>query len=339
MYKPLKLVDAQELLLTPLDDPGFIVEDLIPGGINVLAGDEKSGKSWMMLLLATCIATGQDFLGHPVKQGNVLYLSLEDTYVRIQKRLFRLTNEVGHGKLLLGIQSGTLDDGLMEQLEDTLEKKPDIDVIIIDTLQLIRGNGKEVSYANDYSDVTVLKNFGRKHKLSIFVVHHTRKQGDAHHIFNRLNGTKGLNGAVDTMLLLDRENEYSNKGTLHIKGRDIQSLEVVMEFNDCKWELVSVRTQEEIAAANTPEVMHALVEFVKERRFWKGSATELLNELGDPSVGANVITKYVNQYKSSLLLDEGIVYKYSRTHADGRMLSFEFCDSCDGGDSNDDRAD
>ncbi len=79
MYKPLKLVDAQELLLIPLNDPGFIVEDLIPGGVNVLAGDEKSGKSWMMLHMAICIATGQDFLGHPVKQGNVLYLSLEDT--------------------------------------------------------------------------------------------------------------------------------------------------------------------------------------------------------------------------------------------------------------------
>ena len=216
MFKPLKLVDAQELLLTPLDDPGFIVEDLIPGGVNVVAGDEKSGKSWMMLLLATCIATGQEFLGHPVKQGTVLYLSLEDTYVRLQRRLFNLTNEVGYGRIMLSIQSGTLADGLMEQLEDALERYPDIDVIIIDTLQLIRGNGKEVSYANDYADVAMLKEFGRKHKLSIFVVHHTRKQGDAHHIFNRLNGTKGLNGAVDTMLLLDRENEHSNSGTLHI---------------------------------------------------------------------------------------------------------------------------
>ena len=116
MFKPLKLVDAQELLLTPLDDPGFIVEDLIPGGVTVIAGDEKSGKSWMMLLLATCIATGQDFLGHPVKQGAVLYLSLEDTYVRLQRRLFNLTNEVGYGRIMLSIQSGTLDDGLMEQL-------------------------------------------------------------------------------------------------------------------------------------------------------------------------------------------------------------------------------
>ena len=85
--------------------------------------------------------------------------------------------------------------------------------------------------------------------------------------------------------------------------------------------------------------MHKLVDFIRERHFWRGSATELLEKLGDQSVGANVITKYVNQYKSSLLLDEGIVYKYSRTHTEGRMLSFELCDSCDGGDSIDDRTD
>ena len=126
--------------------------------------------------------------------------------------------------------------------------------------------------------------------------------------------------------------------TLYVKGRDIQSVEMQIEFNDCKWELVSIRTQEEIAAANTPEVIHNLVDFIKERRAWRGSATELLNELGDQSVGANVITKYVNQYKSSLLLDEGIVYDYSRTHADGRILSFEICDSCDGCDSKEDNS-
>ena len=77
--------------------------------------------------------------------------------------------------------------------------------------------------------------------------------------------------------------------------------------------------------------------FISQRhRIWKSSATELLNELGDQSVGANVITKYVNQYKGSILLDEGIVYDYSRTHADGRILSFEICDSCDGCDSKED---
>ena len=114
-------------------------------------------------------------------------------------------------------------------------------------------------------------------------------------------------GKEPTVIALDGDklhilpNRTMPPGTT-VEVRDPEPLEVVMEFNDCKWELVNVRTQEEIAAANTPEVMHKLVDFIRERRFWRGSATELLEELGDQSVGANVITKYVNQYKGSLLL-------------------------------------
>ena len=129
MFKPLQLIDAQELLLTPLDETPFLVEDIFPGGVNILAGDEKSGKSWMMLQLAISIATGQDFLDHHVDQGNVLYLSLEDTYARIQKRAFKLTNEICQGRVMLGIQSGTLDSDLLEQLNDTVENVPGIKLI------------------------------------------------------------------------------------------------------------------------------------------------------------------------------------------------------------------
>lgn len=338
MYKPLELVDAQELLLTPLDIPPFLVEDIVPSGVNIIAGDEKSGKSWLMLLLAVCIATGQDFLGHHVDQGKVLYLSLEDTFSRLQQRLFKLTDEVGFGNILLGIQSGTLDSDLIEQLDDAVTRIDGLKIIIIDTLQLIRGDNTTLSYAADYADVAKLKNFGREHNVSFFLVHHLKKQIEAHNIFNRFNGTKGINGAVDTMFLLDKESEFSTRASLYVKGRDTQPVELQIEFNDCKWELLNIRTQEEIAAANTPEIIHKLVDFIRERRSWRGSATELLNELGDQSVGTNVITKYVNQYKSSLLLDEGIAYSYSRTHADGRILSFEICDSCDGCDSKEDNS-
>lgn len=79
--------------------------------------------------------------------------------------------------------------------------------------------------------------------------------------------------------------------------------------------------------------------FISQRhRTWKSSATELIDELGDQSVGTNVITKYVYQYKSTLLLYERIAYNYSRTHADGRILSFEICDSCDGRDGQEDNS-
>ena len=338
MQENLIFVDAQELLMAPIDRPQFLVEDLIPGGVNVIAGDEKTGKSWMMLHLALCIAKGEDFLGHPVRQGNVIYLSLEDTYSRLQDRLFRLTDEISPGKVYLVNKSATLSEGLIDQVTRMVEKLPDIKLVIIDTLQLARGNDSEMSYANDYADMEKTSKFAREHDLTVFLVHHVRKQGDSRNRFNRFNGTKGIIGAADTMFLLDKENEYTDQATLSIKGRDLQYKELTIRFTDYKWELISEKTQEQISQEHTPEILFRLIDFLRARRTWRGSATELLEELGEESVAPNVLTKYVNQYRMSLLIDEGIEYTYRRTHSEGRVLSFQICDGCDGRDGQEDNS-
>ena len=338
MLENILFVDAQELLMTPINKPPFLVDDLIPNGVSIIAGDEKTGKSWMMLYLALCVAEGKDFLGHPIHQGNVLYLSLEDSMGRLQDRLFKLTHELPFERLFLSTKCASLADGLIEQLTRIAEKMPDLRLVIIDTLQLIRGSEKDISYANDYADIAKIKEFTKEFGVNVFLVHHVRKQGDAHNIFNRFNGTKGITGAVDTMFLLDKENEYSDTATLYVKGRDLQYRELTIRFTDFKWELVSEKTQEQINQEHTPEIMFTLIDFLKEHRSWRGSATELLEELGDKSVAPNVLTKYVNQYRLSLLLDEGIEYTYRRTHADGRVLSFQICDGCDGRDGQEDNS-
>ena len=306
MIDNLMFIDAQELLMTPVNKPQFLVDDLIPSGVSIIAGDEKAGKSWMMLHLALCVAQGKDFLGHHVNQGTVFYLSLEDSIGRLQDRLFELADEMSFGKLYLSTKCASLADGLIEQL------------------------------TRIYADIAKIKEFAMEYGLSIFLVHHLRKQGDSRNMFNRFNGTKGITGAVDTMFLLDKENEYSDKATLCIKGRDLQYRELTIRFTDFKWELISEKTLEQISQEHTPEIMFTLIDFLKERRSWRGSATELLEELGDKSVAPNVLTKYVNQYRLSLLLDEGIEYTYRRNHSEGRVLSFQICDGCDGRDGQED---
>ncbi len=338
MLEDFKIVDAQELLMTPMNKPPFLVDDLVPSGVSIIAGDEKTGKSWMMLHLALCIAKGEDFLGHPVRQGNVFYFSLEDSMERLQDRLFRLTDEIAPGKVYLANKSESLSEGLIERMTKIVDRLPDIKLIIIDTLQLVRGNDKELSYANDYADMAKLKEFVKEKGVDVFLVHHVRKQGDARNKFNRFNGTKGIIGAVDTMFLLDKENEYTDRATLCIKGRDLQYHELTICFNDYKWELISEKTQEQISQEHTPEVLFRLIDFIRDCRTWKGSATELLEELGEESVAPNVLTKYVNQYRMSLLIDEGIEYTYRRTHSEGRVLSFQICDGCDGRDGQEDNS-
>ena len=56
-------------------------------------GGSKIGKSWLCLWLCLQLAKGGEFWGRPLRAQAVLYLCLEDTYARIQNRLFRLSEE------------------------------------------------------------------------------------------------------------------------------------------------------------------------------------------------------------------------------------------------------
>ena len=51
MKRKLVTVDAETLLSTPMSKTMFIVDGLIPQGVNVLSGAAKIGKSWLMLWL------------------------------------------------------------------------------------------------------------------------------------------------------------------------------------------------------------------------------------------------------------------------------------------------
>ena len=42
---------------------GWVVEDLFPCGLTLIAGDPKIGKSWFGLDLALCVASGRAVLG------------------------------------------------------------------------------------------------------------------------------------------------------------------------------------------------------------------------------------------------------------------------------------
>ena len=89
----LKTIDADTLLTTPLHKTLFVVEGLIPQGLSVLSGSSKIGKSWLMLWLGIQVARGNPVWEFKTHKCDVLYLCLEDTYARIQSRLYQLTDE------------------------------------------------------------------------------------------------------------------------------------------------------------------------------------------------------------------------------------------------------
>lgn len=88
-----------------------------------------------MAQLAYHVAAGMEFFNHKVTPASVLYLSLEDNLVRLQKRFSRMFGVEGNANLYLATKADSLNQGLEEQLTDFLQSKPATKLIIIDTLQ------------------------------------------------------------------------------------------------------------------------------------------------------------------------------------------------------------
>ena len=129
----LSTVDGATLMTRPIQPLNFVVDTLISQGLHILAGSPKVGKSWLALWLAVTVAKGELVWGMQVKQGTTLYLCLEDSQLRIQNRLFDVTEDAPANAHFC-TESCILGNGLTEQLEQFLSEHPDTTLIIIDTL-------------------------------------------------------------------------------------------------------------------------------------------------------------------------------------------------------------
>ncbi|RAZ95014.1 ATPase, partial [Klebsiella oxytoca] len=72
-----------------------------------------------------------------------------------------------------------------------------------------------------------------------------------------------------------------------------------------------------------------LVDFIQGREEWTGTATELLDALGETETAANVLTKWMNEYRLGFLLENHIRYDFSR-RSSGRMISLARQEGTDG---------
>lgn len=332
----LKTIDADTLLSTPMDKTLFVVDGLIPQGLSVLSGSSKIGKSWLMLWLSLQVARGQPVWEFETHKSDVLYLCLEDTYARIQNRLYKITDEAP-SELRIATTSFQIGNGLEQQIEQYISDFPNTKLVIIDTFQKVRDSknsgGKSGMYAGDYDDVSALKNISDKYGIAVVVVHHVRKLKDVSDPFNEVSGSTGITGAADTNFVLKRS-RANETGKLLATGRDIEYQELTLKFNSNShlWELVERKNMEDIRREEIPKFILRLVDFISEIKEWQGTATELITQMNETEVTPNVVTKMLARFSVEVLQPHGIEYKTKRTGT-SRLIRLKKCDSNDGNDN------
>ncbi len=298
-----------------------IIDGLLHTGTYIFAGAPKLGKSFLMAQIAYHVSTGLPLWKYPVHKGSVLYLALEDSYPRLQERLYRMFGTDITEKLYLGIYASHLGSGLDKQLKRFVREHEDTKLIIIDTLQKIReaSGSDKCSYANDYEVMTKLKQFADSNGICLLLVHHTRKQ-QSDDKFDMISGTNGLLGAADGAFLLHKEKRTDNTAILDVSGRDQQDqrLYLVRNMEKLTWELE--REETELWEEPPDPLLDAIAGFVTiDRPEWIGAPTELADALA-LDLKPNTLTMKLNISASKLLNDYNIKYEHYRSHT-GRKIA------------------
>ncbi len=319
----LRTISAQELQQKEIPPARFVVVDMLPQGLSMLASPPKYGKSWFVLDLCLSVASGNLFLNHRTNKSGCLYLALEDSERRLKDRMSKLLlNQKAPEGFNYATTARTISNGLLDQLEEYLGEHPDTALIVIDTLQKVRDSGgRENAYSADYRDGSALKGFADKHGICILLVHHLRKMADDGDVFNRISGTNGLFGSADTAMVLSRAKRTDTQTTLSITGRDVDTSDTVLEFNKdtYRWQVLGsledrMEQKRRDEYERNPIVQTVRVLLQRSPLGWTGTAAELFQECIDkagtyPAPDAARLAKQLKPLAPLLFGWDGIVYK------------------------------
>ena len=197
--KPL-FVDAADLLAT-LQPPRWLVKKWIAAdSLTTLFGAPGSGKSFVAIDVACCVAAGQSWNEHRTATGQVLYIAGEG-HVGFARRLTAwqaVHGAIPANRLFVSVRTITLDAGGAQAVLDAIGELSEVPLlIVVDTLATtIAGN------ENDAADMALfircLKTFQASTQAAVVVVHHTG-HGDK----TRARGHSSLHGAIDTELKVE----------------------------------------------------------------------------------------------------------------------------------------
>ena len=337
--KVIHSITAKELSTIELPKPCIIVRNLLSQGFSIIAGQPKLGKSWLALDLCYCVCMGYPFLDFETTKSACLYLALEDSKSRLKERMEKMLGDKDiPDNLHLATKCEPLNEGLIEELEQKLEEYPDIKLIVIDTLQKVRGSQSrnQSLYDYDYKEIGKLKDFADEHQICILAIHHLRKMKDPSDPFNNISGSTGITGAADTSIVLYKDN-FKDSNTIFVtESRDFESIQKILVFDHYKWNVVGdydgLEKEIEKFSYSTDPIVITINKLLEENpEGVEISSSELLKMIikttgvKPKQKKPNTLTKHINEtLQYDLLLHDGIHYEPPNENggSSGRKMFF-----------------
>ena len=230
----LSLSDLMAREFAPLD---WVIPGVIPEGTTLIVAPPKAGKSLLVLDIALACATGGTALGKVAVGAPrpVLYLDLESGERRLQRRV-QAQDWTDFGLFEYHLERATAWDELEAFMRDHAGERP---LVVVDTLAAVMPpKAKDTtSYQHEYDTLARLQRLTRDDPgAGIIIVHHTRKAVTSDPM-ERISGTNGLAGAIDTPIVLDRPDRKTPEGVLNVMSRDVEDAEFAMKLDGARWTL------------------------------------------------------------------------------------------------------
>jgi hypothetical protein len=197
-----KLRSASDLVNMP--PPTWLIDDVLgTSTLAVLYGKPGSGKSFLALDWALCVAANFPWNGREVRGGTVLYIAAEGVgglgiRVRAWTERFGISvkelDNIRFYPTAINLLNPERRQGLIEM---TMTLEPTL--VIIDTLARSMVGGDENSTRDVGLAIDAADHVKTVTGATVLVVHHTSKGGETY------RGSSSIEGAADTMVLVEAE--------------------------------------------------------------------------------------------------------------------------------------
>ncbi len=199
-------------------DTSWLVDDHIPAcSVGVLFGDSETWKTFLLIDIAGCIATGRRWRGKEVKQGNVLFIAGEGGYglrARIQA-WFDYHNEPMRHFAVSTVPLELCDpknaDALIADIRRFAGNEQFV-FIVLDTLSTHFGSGDENAPADMNKFRRAVLKLSKATDAAVAIIHHP-----GHNNKDREKGAITLRQGIDWGYRVERVGEVTTITTTKMK--------------------------------------------------------------------------------------------------------------------------
>lgn len=192
---------------------GFMEKD----SLALIFGDPGTGKSFLAIDLAACVATSRPFHGKSTMPGPVVYIAGEgQNGIKRRFMAWAIHNhtQLDEAPLFISLIPAALSDAAysaqVTQAIDAIANHHGAPVlVVIDTLARNFGPGDENSTVDMNRFIAAADTIRALHKAAVLIVHHS-----GHAEKNRARGSMALKGALDAEYRVEKDDQ----GTMRVEA-------------------------------------------------------------------------------------------------------------------------